>query len=127
MTVALPIELYFTSENGSDFAATDQCLTVDATVREEGKTMKGLAGIKAWRMDAAQKYQHTVVPLAVTTRDGKVVVSGKVSGNFPDSPITLDHTFELAGDPILSLVIGYGEGTSFEGAAQGGLMDAAPW
>jgi hypothetical protein len=107
MRVALPapIELYFTSENGSDFAATNQCLTVDATVREEGKTMKGLAGINAWRTEAAQKYQHTVVPLAVTTRDGKVVVSGKVSGNFPDSPIALDHTFELAGDRILSLVI----------------------
>ena len=31
--------------------------------------MKGLAAIKAWRMEAAQKYQDTVVPLAVTTRD----------------------------------------------------------
>jgi len=76
--------------------------------------MKGLAAIKAWRMEAAEKYQHTVVPLAVTTRDGKVVVSGKVSGNFPGSPITLDHAFELAGDRILSLVIA-NEGTSFEG------------
>jgi hypothetical protein len=108
MTVVLPApsELYFTSENGSDFAAIDPCFTVDATVREEGKTMKGLAGIKAWRMEAAQKYQHTVVPLAMTTRDGAVVVSGKVSGNFPGSPITLDHTFEIAGDRIVSLVIG---------------------
>jgi len=75
-------------------------------VRDEGKTMKGLAAIKAWRMDAARKYQHTVVPLAVTTRDGKVVISGKVSGNFPGSLITLDHAFELAGDRISSLVIG---------------------
>ena len=49
MTVALPapIELYFTCENGRDVAATDQCFTVDATVRDEGKTMKGLAAIKA--------------------------------------------------------------------------------
>ena len=75
-------------------------------MRDESKTMKGLAAIKAWRMEAADKYHHTVVPLAVTTRDGKVVVSGKVSGTFPGSPITLDHTFELAGDRIVSLVIG---------------------
>jgi uncharacterized membrane protein YeaQ/YmgE (transglycosylase-associated protein family) len=47
----------------------DACFTADATVRDEGKTMKGLAAIKAWRMEAAQKYQDTVVPLAVTTRD----------------------------------------------------------
>ena len=88
MTVALPapIELYFTSENSRDFAATDQCFTADATVRDEGKTVKGLAAIKAWRMEAARKYEHTAVPLAVTTRDSKVVVTGKVSGNFQVVP-----------------------------------------
>jgi hypothetical protein len=101
-----PIELYFTSENGRDIAAIDTCFVADATVRDEGKTMKGLAAIKSWRMEAAKKYQHTVVPLAVTTRGGKVVVRGKVSGNFPGSPIILDHTFELAGNRIVSLVIG---------------------
>jgi hypothetical protein len=108
MTVALPepIELYFISENSRDVAATDRCFAADATVRDEGKTMKGLAAIKAWRVDAAKKYQHTVVPLVVVTRDGKIVVSGKLSGTFPGSPITLDHTFELAGDRIVSLVIG---------------------
>ena len=43
MTVALPkaIELYFASENGHDFAATDTCFTTDATVYYEGRTMKG--------------------------------------------------------------------------------------
>ena len=108
MTIALPkpIELYFTSENARDIAATDRCFTTDATVRDEGKTMSGLAAIRAWRAEAARKYQHTVEPLAVGTRDGKVVVSGKVSGTFPGSPITLDHTFELADDRIASLVIG---------------------
>jgi hypothetical protein len=108
MTVALPepIELYFSSENARDVAATDRCFAANATVRDEGKTMTGLAAIKEWRMDAAKKYQHTVVPLAVATREGKVVVSGKLSGTFPGSPITLDHTFELAGDRIVSLVIG---------------------
>ena len=41
MTVALPepIELYFTSENARDVAATDRCFAANATVRDEGKTM----------------------------------------------------------------------------------------
>jgi hypothetical protein len=36
----------------------------------------------------------------------EMVVSGKVSGAFPGSRIILDHIFELAGDRIVSLVIG---------------------
>jgi len=41
----------------------------------------------------------------VSTRDGKVVVTGRVSGNFPGSPITLDHIFEIEGGKIVSLEI----------------------
>jgi len=41
----------------------------------------------------------------VSTRDGKVVVTGKVSGNFPGSPISLQHIFEIEGDRIVSLEI----------------------
>jgi hypothetical protein len=37
--------------------------------------------------------------------DGKTVVTAKVSGNFPGSPLNLDHVFELHGDKIASLEI----------------------
>jgi hypothetical protein len=33
-------------------------------------------------------------------------VTGKVSGNFPGSPIYLDHVLELKDDRIVSLKIG---------------------
>jgi hypothetical protein len=70
-------------------------------VRDEGRTIKGIAAIKAWRSETGEKYHHTVEPLSFTERDGKTVVTAKVSGNFPGSPVKLDHVFELHGDRIV--------------------------
>jgi hypothetical protein len=100
-----PVDLYFASANPSDTSAIDGCFAADATVRDEAKTIKGIAAIKAWRAETGEKYQHSVEPLAVATRHGKVVVTGKVSGNFPGSPITLDYIFDLEDGKIVSLEI----------------------
>ena len=100
-----PIDIYFASENTHDTTLLDQCFAADAIVRDEGKTIKGLVAIKAWRIETGKKYDHKVEPLAMAERDGKVVVTGKVSGNFPGSPVTLDHIFEIEDDRIVSLEI----------------------
>jgi hypothetical protein len=107
MDIALPapIDIYFASENAHDPSALNRCFAADAIVRDEGRTIKGIAAIKAWRIETAEKYRHTVEPSAVSRRDGKVVVTGRVSGNFPGSPITLDHIFEIDGGKIVSLEI----------------------
>lgn len=107
MSISLrpPIDVYFTSENAHDPSAIDQCFTAGAVVRDEGKTITGVAAIKAWRIETGGKYHHVVEPLSVSARDGKVVVTGKVSGDFPGSPINLEHVFEIAGSRIVSLEI----------------------
>ena len=71
-----PLEAYFVSENTHDTSAIEACFASNATVRDEGRSIKGIAAIKAWRVEAAEKYQHLVEPLAASTRDGKVVVRG---------------------------------------------------
>jgi hypothetical protein len=93
-----PIELYFASENTHDVSALELCFAADAVVRDEGRTIRGLDAIKAWRTEAGGKYRHTVEPLAIVARDGKSIVTGKITGNFPGSPIELDHVFEINGD-----------------------------
>ena len=107
MSISLrpPLDLYFTSANAHDPSKIDQCFAVGAVVRDEGKTITGVAAIRAWRIETGEKYHHVVEPLRVSTRDGKVVVTGKVSGNFPGSPINLDHIFEIEGGRIVSLEI----------------------
>jgi hypothetical protein len=74
-------------------------------VRDEGKTIMGVAAIKKWLAETAQKYHHTVDPIGVARRDGKVIVTAKVSGNFPGSPISLQHIFKIEGGRIVSLEI----------------------
>jgi len=51
------------------------------------------------------KYHHTVEPLGATARDGATVVIGRVSGQFPGSPVELQHVFRLDGEEIASLEI----------------------
>jgi len=107
MEIALPapIDIYFASEDTHDPSAIDRCFAADAVVRDEGKTIRGIAAIKAWRVEAGEKYRHTVEPLAVSLQDGRVVVTTRISGEFPGSPIRLEHIFEIDDDRITSLEI----------------------
>lgn len=103
--LAKPIAAYFSSENVGDAEASTACFTADATVRDEARTMQGLAAIEQWRVAAKKKYQHTVEPLDATERDGNTVVTVKVSGNFPGSPVNLQYVFGLKSGKIASLEI----------------------
>ncbi len=107
MSVPLPkaIECFMSSENAHDADALAECFAADATVRDEGRTRKGLTEIAAWRRETTEKYRHTAEPVAVAERDGKIIVATKVSGDFPGSPVTLDFVFLLKDDKISSLEI----------------------
>ena len=103
ITLRPPIDLYFASENVHDSSAIDRCFAAGGVVRDEGKVITGMAAIKAWRVETSRKYHHAVEPLAVSTRDGRVVVTGKVSGDFPGSPINLGHIFEIEDGVTVSI------------------------
>lgn len=97
MSIHLPkaIERFMSAENARDPGALAACFAPSATVRDEGRTREGLKDIIAWQRETTDKYQHTVEPLAVTERDGKMIVATKVRGSFPGSPITLDLSSDL--------------------------------
>jgi hypothetical protein len=61
--------------------------------------------IKQWKSETNKKYQHTVEPLACVREDGKTVVTNRVAGNFPGSPVNLEFVFGLEGNKIASLEI----------------------
>jgi hypothetical protein len=100
-----PIAIYIAVENRNDTEALAQCFAQNAVVRDEDKTIEGLAAIKQWKAETKKKYQHTVEPLAVAQKDGKIIVTNRLTGNFPGSPIELEFIFTLAGDKITSLEI----------------------
>jgi ketosteroid isomerase-like protein len=100
-----PIAIYIDAENRGDTEALAQCFAENAVVRDEGKTIEGLAAIKRWTAETRKKYQHTVEPLASAQKGGKTVVTNRLTGNFPGSPIELEFVFTLDGDKIVSLEI----------------------
>jgi hypothetical protein len=100
-----PIASYFAAEKAEDAGALVGCFTGDGVVRDEGGTFTGRAAIARWNADARAKYHHTVVPLSATENDGVIVVLARVAGDFPGSPVELQHVFRLEGGQIASLEI----------------------
>ena len=96
-----PIAAYFAADKG-DAEAVSQCFTENAV---EGRTYKGQAAIKRWRDEAAAKYEFTSEPFACEEKEGKTVVTSRLTGNFPGSPVDLRFFFELQGARIASLEI----------------------
>lgn len=95
---------YFVADK--DGAETlSQCFTEDAVVKDEGQTYNGRAEIKEWKARASEKYQYTSEPLTLDQEDRKAVVTSRLTGNFPGSPVNLRFFFELDGDKIRSLEI----------------------
>jgi SnoaL-like domain len=100
-----PIASYFAAEKAEDASALARCFTDEGMVRDEGGTFTGRTAIERWNADARAKYHHTVVPLSVTESDGATVVLASVAGDFPGSPVELQHAFRLDGGQIASLEI----------------------
>jgi SnoaL-like protein len=100
-----PIALYISAENTGNATLFDQAFAENAAVRDESEMHEGLAAIKKWKAETKTKYQHTVEPLSFTEEDGKTIVTDRLTGNFPGSPIELKFVFTLNGDKIVSLEI----------------------
>jgi hypothetical protein len=107
MNIELPhaVELYLQADAGTDENVFYQCFAADAEVHDEGRTIRGLDAIKAWKREAKQKYQYQVEPLSASQDGDKVVMSARLTGNFPGSPVVLTYTFVLKDDRITVLDI----------------------
>lgn len=99
-----PIAAFFAADK-TDGEAVSRCFTENATVKDEGETHRGRAAIKQWKTEASKKYKYTSEPFSCEQEDGKTVVTSRLEGNFPGSPVNLRFFFDLADDRIASLEI----------------------
>lgn len=99
-----PIAAYFSADM-ADSAAVAQCFTDNAVVKDEGHTYTGLSAIRQWKSESSKKYTYTSEPFAFEVKDGSTIVTSRVTGNFPGSPIDLRYFFGLEDDRIASLEI----------------------
>lgn len=70
-----------------------------------GPHVHGRAAIKKWKEEASAKYQYTSEPLACEQKERQCVVTSRLTGNFPGSPVDLRFLFELDGNKIVALEI----------------------
>ena len=105
MELPKPVAAYFAGSNAHDAGACVACFTDDAVVRDEGLEWRGAAAVRAWKEEVTRKYRPAAEVIAVAEADGKTIVTGRVSGDFPGSPVDLRYAFTLAGEKISRLEI----------------------
>jgi len=99
-----PIAKYFAADRG-DSNAVAECFTENAVVVDENHTYTGRQEIRRWKESATARYKYSSKPIASEGVDGKTVVTSRLTGDFPGSPVDLRYVFELDGDRIASLEI----------------------
>ena len=99
-----PIAAYFDADHG-DGEAVARCFTKQAIVKDEGQTHCGAEAIKAWKTGVSAKYRYTSTPFAMEQKDGLCIVTSRLTGNFPGSPIDLRYLFRLERGKIAHLEI----------------------
>lgn len=99
-----PIATYFDADQRGGEAVA-RCFTKEAVVKDEGQTHSGRAAIKAWKTAASAKYAYTSTPFAVEQTHGRYIVTSRLTGNFPGSPVALRYLFRLERGKIAHLEI----------------------
>lgn len=104
LTLPKPVADYFAAD-AKDGAAIADCFTADAVVVDEKQTHQGREAIARWKVDASAKYDYASAPIALAEDGDRLVVTARVTGNFPGSPVDLRYAFTLADGGIARLEI----------------------
>ena len=102
----VPLATYFAGVNSRDVDAAIVPFADNAVVKDEGRQRRGRSAIREWIEETTAKYQPVVEVTQVDALPDKATATGRVSGNFPGSPIELQYRFGLEGEKIVSLEIG---------------------
>lgn len=105
LTLPEPVSVYLKIANGIDIEDVVHVFAPDAVVVDEGRTHRGHDAIKSWQREAQKKFTYTVTPVSASAMGGRLKVATHVAGDFPGSPVQLDHVFGLADGKITSLEI----------------------
>jgi ketosteroid isomerase-like protein len=100
-----PLAAYFAATNAHDLDAMLAPFAPTAIVKDDGQEMRGTPAIREWIRQTKEKYRHTVAVLAVKEKDGSTIVTGRVAGNFPGSPVNLRYDVTVDAGKISRLMI----------------------
>jgi len=99
------VERFVETQNNYDNKAYTECFTESAIVHDEGKVHTGKEEIRQWIEHANEAYQSSMEPLKYEESGSNGVLTARVSGTFPGSPIVLQFHLGLMNDLIDSLKV----------------------
>ena len=100
------VKAYFDAERRNDPDALVAAFATGAVVRDEGAAHEGIAAIRRWWVAAKEKTHHVTAPIEMSGGADTVSICALVSGDFPNSPATLDFAFTIEQGKIVALEIG---------------------
>ncbi|MFY1047827.1 nuclear transport factor 2 family protein [Chryseobacterium sp. GP-SGM7] len=103
MNLPKVIEELVKTQNEFDSAAYANCFAEDAQVFDEGKTHTGKAEIEKWIDKSNTDNKATMEPLAYDEKED--ILSAKIAGTFPGSPLVLKFHFKIANGKIQNLKV----------------------
>jgi hypothetical protein len=107
MSVKLPklIETYIKAQNAYDADIALACFSENATVYDEGETLRGKKAIRDWMEKTKKKYSPQFQPLGIKKTKEETIMTTEVSGTFDGSPVKLDYHFKIKNNLIEDLNI----------------------
>ena len=99
-----PVAAYFVAD-ATGAEAVAQCFTDGAVVIDERQEYRGRTAIARWKAEASAKFRYAVERLGVHVSGNQTTVTGRVTGDFPGSPVELQYRFTLEDDKIARLEI----------------------
>ncbi len=100
-----PVMAYLAAEKVKDAQALAHCFAEDGTVHDEGKDYRGRAAIERWKAAVDAQYRFVLEPISAHTEGDTTTVRARLTGDFPGSPIELNHIFTISNNEIVSLEI----------------------
>ena len=100
-----PVAAYLAAEETKDADALSRCFAENGTVNDEGQDYRGRVAIRQSKQAADEKCRYALQTINAQTYGDRVTVRAKLTGQFPGSPIELDHIFKLSNGKIASLEI----------------------
>jgi hypothetical protein len=103
----LPVQLDGGEHDGPRCTRTSRCLPGRRRGEGCGRTFPLLHRRRhcPWKQAVEAKYRYVLQTVNAQTHGDKVPVRARLTGEFPGSPVELDHIFKLSKDKIASLEI----------------------
>ncbi len=99
------IDAYIQASNSRDADRFGSLFTGDAIVHDEEQEHRGVAAIQKWLAATVRKYAFTLTLIDFSQERDKAILSVRMEGNFPGSPLSARFGFVLHEGKIAKLDI----------------------